>query len=387
MFVRANDRFAFDLLEKTHQDARERNIVVAPLPISLIFAALWDGTLDSQSSNEFRTAFHWERDFGTMAGGKMLLSRFEKPRAYPKPHAPAMKLDPAIEKYLQSGKPEQLWLSAAFLYRGRGALSQDFVEKVTYDFGFPFRAVGESTPQSEVLAKNWDPALPMPKITGSNDFWITSFTHLRTSGAGNTFAGTKGESRDFHLNSGEVIQAAYLKSESSSYPYVHTDKLEAVQLSCWQASILFVHPAPGANVWELEAALVKDPDLVEPQLAHREGDVQMPTIHFSYEGDLRNSLEKMGVKRVFTDSRTLLAMAPSREGGILRGVAQKTEITVDGNGIRADSGTIVHGVYGGVLAVQTPFHMTLDRPFLFVIRDNLTRALLFIGVVMNPTLP
>ena len=52
MFVRANDRFAFDLLEKTHQEARERNIVVAPLPISLIFAALWDGTLDSQSSNE-----------------------------------------------------------------------------------------------------------------------------------------------------------------------------------------------------------------------------------------------------------------------------------------------------------------------------------------------
>jgi len=52
MFVRANDRFAFDLLEKTHQEARERNIVVAPLPISLIFAALWGGTLDSQSSNE-----------------------------------------------------------------------------------------------------------------------------------------------------------------------------------------------------------------------------------------------------------------------------------------------------------------------------------------------
>jgi serine protease inhibitor len=387
MFVRANDRFAFDLLEKTHEETRGRNIVVAPLPVSLIFAALWDGTEDSQSSNEYRTAFHWDRDYGTMAGAKMLLLRFEKPKAYPKPHAPAKKLDPAIEKYLQSGKPEQLWLSAAFLYRGRGSLSQDFMDKVTYDFGFPFRAVDEGAPQSEVLAKNWDPALPMPKITSSNDFWITSFTHLRTSWAGNTFADTKGESRDFHLNSGEVIQAAYLKSESSSYPYVHTDKFEAVQLSCWQASILFVLPAPGANVWELEAALAKDPDLVEPQLARREGDVQMPTFHFSYEGDLRNSLEKMGVKRAFTNPTTFLNMSPGRAGGILLGVAQKTEITVDGNGIRADSGTIVGGVYGGIRAVQAPFHMTLDRPFLFVIRDNLTRALLFIGVVMNPTLP
>ena len=105
---------------------------------------------------------------------------------------------------------------------------------------------------------------------------------------------------------------------------------------------------------------------------HSQGDVQMPTFHFSYDVDLRNSLEKMGVKRVFIDSTTLLAMAPNRSGGILRGVAQKTEITVDGNGIRADSGTIVHGVYGGIGTVQSPFHMILDRPFLFLI--SLTSA-------------
>ena len=193
-------------------------------------------------------------------------------------------------------------------------MSQDIIDRVTYDFGIPSRAVGEGNPQSEVLAKNWDPALPMPKITSSNDFWITSFAHLRTSWAGNTFADTKVESRDFHLNSGEVIQAAYLKSESTSYPYLHTDKLEAVQLSCWQASILFVLPAPGANVWERETALAKDPDLVEPQLARREGDVQMPTFQLSYEGNLRNSLEKMDVKRVFTIPATLLAMAPMLGG-------------------------------------------------------------------------
>jgi serine protease inhibitor len=385
MFLRANDKFAFDLLEKTHEESRERNIVVAPLPVSLIFAALWDGTQDTESSKEFRTAFHWDKDFGTMTGGKMLLSRFEKPTPYPKPHASASKPNSALQRYLQSGKPEELWLSAAFLYRGKGSLSQDFIDRVTHDFGFPVRAVEEHTPQSEVFVKNWDPSLPMPKITGHDDFWITSFTHLRTSWAGNTFADMKGFGHDFRLHSGEVIQAAFLKSEDTSYPYVQTDGFEAVQLSCWQASILFVLPAPDSNVWELEAALIKNPDLVEPLLTMRQGDVQMPTFHFSYEGDLCNSLQKMGVQRVFSDSATLLSMVPSRSGGILRGVAQKTEITVDGNGIRADSGTIVHGVYGGIGTVQSPFHMILDRPFLFLIRDNATRALLFVGVVMNPT--
>jgi serine protease inhibitor len=386
MFLRANDKFALDLLEKTHEETRERNVVVSPLPVSLIFAALWDGTQDTESSKEFGAAFHWDRDFATTTGGKMLLSRFEKPTPYPKPHGPTKNPDSPLLRYLQSGKPEELWLSAAFLYRGEGSLSQHFIDRVTHDFGFPFRAVGERTLQSEILAKNWDPSLPMPKITGHDDFWIISFTHLRTSWAGNTFADMKGDGHDFHLHSGEVVQAEFLKSEAKSYPYVLTDGFEAVQLSCLQASILFVLPAPDSNVWELEAAFNKNPDLVEPLLTWHQGDVQMPTFHFSYEVDLRSSLQKLGVRRIFTDSTTLVSMAPHRSGGILRGVAQKTEITVDGNGIRADSGTIVHGVYGGIGTVQGPFHMILERPFLFFIRDNVTHALLFVGVVMNPTL-
>lgn len=69
----------------------------------------------------------------------------------------------------------------------------------------------------------------------------------------------------------------------------------------------------------------------------------------------------------------------------LQGVAQKVEIIVDENGIHADAGTIIAGVYGGIMAgPPTPFHMRLNRPFLFIVRDNVTDALLFTGVVMNP---
>ena len=74
-------------------------------------------------------------------------------------------------------------------------------------------------------------------------------------------------------------------------------------------------------------------------------------------------------------------------GAVLTGVAQKTEITVDENGIRADAGTIVGGVVGGIMLTKAPFHLRLDRPFLFFIRDRATNALLFEGAVMDPTLP
>lgn len=74
MFLHANDSFALDLLMKTHEDAPDHNIVVAPLPVSLIFAALSDGTQDSVSGAEFRAAFNWYQYFATSVGAKMVLA-------------------------------------------------------------------------------------------------------------------------------------------------------------------------------------------------------------------------------------------------------------------------------------------------------------------------
>jgi serine protease inhibitor len=384
-FLRSNDRFALDLLKTAHQEIPDSNIVVAPLPVSLMFAALWDATPDSESWTELQSVFHWEDRLGTDVAGRMLLNRFEKPKPYPKPHTlPQDNFAKRLLTRLPKGKPEELWLSAAFLYRGKDSLSPDFIDRVKYNYGFTFRDVGEHAPQVGILAKNWDASLPMPDVTGYHDFWITSATHLRTSWAGNTFIGAKREKHDFQLRSGDVVQADFLKSEVEVYAHAHTDEFEAIVLACREASILLVLPTLGRTIEGLEAAFAKNPDMVEPVLARAEGDVQMPPFHFFYKVDLQRSLEKMGVHRIFTDPNTLMLMTPNRAGGLLRGVAQKTEITVDENGIRADSGTIFSGVYGGILAPREPFHMTLSRPFLFLIRDTATSALLFAGVVMNP---
>ncbi|HXN70987.1 MAG TPA: serpin family protein [Candidatus Acidoferrales bacterium] len=388
-FLRANDRFAMSLLKVAHEQSEDRNIVIAPLPVSLTFAAILDGTGDPESVEELRTAFHWDKQIGTDVAGHMLLARFAKPKPYPASHNPPRNPNDPLLRQLRPRKPEELWLSGAFLYRGEGSLSQDFVDRVNYDFGFQFRAVGEHTSQSVILAKNWDPSLPMPTIVGSkpNDFWITTFTHLRTSWAGNTFVYAKREKHDFSVMSGGTVQADFLESEFYIYPYVRTEEFEAIVLSCWKTSILLVLPAANKDVGQLEAALAKDPNIIDAFLVTQPGDVQLPPFHFTYESDLRDSLEKLGVHRIFDNPATLLSMAPKREGGALRGVAQKTEITVDEDGIRADAGTIANGVYGGILGgAKAPFHMVLNRPFIFMIRDNVTNALLFAGAVMNPNL-
>jgi hypothetical protein len=59
-FLQSNDRFAFDLLEVSHVSGKEANVVLAPLPVSLSFAALWSNGSTAQSS-ELMAAFHWEK--------------------------------------------------------------------------------------------------------------------------------------------------------------------------------------------------------------------------------------------------------------------------------------------------------------------------------------
>jgi serpin B len=258
-------------------------------------------------------------------------------------------------------------------------LSQQFVDDVAYEIGLPFRAAVGPVPA------DWDPSIPMPKSLGREDFWITSATHLRTRWAGNTFVKSQRKKREFHLRSRESIQADFLTSELELYPHTRKAEFEAIVLPGSTASILLVMPSADSSIEELETALAAKPDLVEPLLLRESGTVELPPVQFAFEADLRNSLERLGVRRVFHDLESMIPMAP-RMGGMLRRVAQKTEITVDEQGIRADSGTIMGGILGGIMAAQEPFRMVLDRPFLFFVRDNLTKALLFEGVVMNPTL-
>jgi serine protease inhibitor len=389
LFLRANDRFGLKLLDAVHQGTADRNIVISPLPVSLSFAALLQGSDDQMTVEEIHSALTWKSGEALTIAARMLHARFAKPkpvRAVPLP-PPRPGMAPGFLdylKYVSSFKPEELWLSGAILYRGQGSLAQDFIDQVRDNFGFAFQVVGRKTPQSRILDKNWDPDIPMPTVRGHHDVWVTSFTHLRTGWEGNTFVESKAVRHGFTLQSGSVVQADFLKSEMFRYPYVQTEDFEAVRLSCRQASILLIVPAPGKDIRQLETALAKDPEGVEGLLREQMGDVDLPPFHFAYGANLQAAIERMGVHRVFHVSAALLR-AVSGIGAILDGILQRTEIVVDQNGIRADAGTVFAGIYGGVMAPQAPFHTVLNRPFLFLIRDNVTRALLFVGVVMDPT--
>jgi serpin B len=90
------------------------------------------------------------------------------------------------------------------------------------------------------------------------------------------------------------------------------------------------------------------------------------------------------MKHAFDKDANFSAMA--EEPLFISKVEQKSYVDVDEQGTEAAAVTTVT-MMAASLPMRPPdrFEMIVDRPFLFVITDNATDSILFIGIVNDPT--
>ena len=106
--------------------------------------------------------------------------------------------------------------------------------------------------------------------------------------------------------------------------------------------------------------------------------VSLPRFTLSYDVLLNDPLAEMGMAEAFTPNADFSGM--SVEPLCIDFVRQKTFIEVDEAGTRAAAVTAV-GIGPASFSA-----FTVDRPFIFAIRERLSGTLLFLGVVGDPSL-
>jgi len=352
--------------------------VLSPLSLTIVFAALQTHSEGGPESvrKEIAGAFGWGEYPRLSVPVRMLLAAFEKPKQEPSPS----KRKSQTVGFLHY-PPEGAWITNDVLYRGNETLSARFVSDAEKYYGLNFKSTGLQHPSTADLKGAGHSGDLLPKISGKDDILISSGSHLQTAWSGNTFSMSEPREGAFTTASGGLKHVEMLDSELSGYLYAKTETFEAVVLPCNNAYMLAVLPGPGKSVHDLETLLAESPDSVDAALKKQPGVVTMPTFHFQFEADLRPQIEKMGMKRLFEDIGPLVRIKKSH----LTEVLQKTDLQVDRQGIRASAASIVGAVYGGIASAQNAFHLELNRPFVFLIRDRTTNALLFLGVVSDPT--
>ena len=110
--------------------------------------------------------------------------------------------------------------------------------------------------------------------------------------------------------------------------------------------------------------------------------VFVPRFKFRQHCKLRDELAKLGMPTAFRDGEADFSGMTRQAGLHIDNVIHEACIELDEKGTVAAAATAV--VMGKVSAKisHSPFH--LDQPFLFILRDDLTDTILFVGRVADP---
>lgn len=107
--------------------------------------------------------------------------------------------------------------------------------------------------------------------------------------------------------------------------------------------------------------------------------VSLPRFTITSQFGLNDKLARLGMPTAFTEQADLSGM--NGDGGLLiQSAVHKAFVTVNEEGTEAAAAT---GISVGVTSAPPSFRA--DHPFLFLIVDNVTGSLLFVGRVIDPT--
>lgn len=120
---------------------------------------------------------------------------------------------------------------------------------------------------------------------------------------------------------------------------------------------------------------------IRASMADEKVRVSIPKFKMEYKFTANESLKKLGMKDAFSRKADFSGMNGNKELYISK-VVHKAFIKVNEEGTEAAAAT---GVVMSRKSISRVEEFNANRPFIFLIQDNKTGALLFMGKLVNPT--
>ena len=201
------------------------------------------------------------------------------------------------------------------------------------------------------------------------------------------FSPSSTEVRLFHLPGGATVKVPMMTETYKGYGYARGDGYQVIDVpySWGEMSMTILLPDEDTTLGALEdslnSALVAQ---VIDGIATGWVTLTMPLFEFESEFSLDDTLAEMGVPDTFGNKADFSGMTGSRDLWISE-IIHKAFVSVDEKGTEAAAATAVAMVESG--PGKEPIAVTVDRPFIFLIRDTGTGTILFLGRVSNPDPP
>ena len=282
----------------------------------------------------------------------------------------------------------------AVWYQRDFAVDTNFVIKTSEAFGATFEPLDFKNPHSVDVINHWASDQTHGRIDHIADGLDPIYTRLFIANAvyfkgkwSDPFDASETQNHPFHLRGGGEVQVPMMTKEAT-FAHRKGTGYEAVRLPYQDENLGMYVFLPDTYVSPEKLLGVFSGDrwrrVTKPGFKEERGVLLLPKFKFDYTVLLNDPLKKLGMARAFDSERADF-------GGIgkelyISTVLQKAFVEVKEEGTEAAAVTGITAVAASAMPMPPPeeFHMTVDRPFVFLIEDNKTGVILFMGVVYEP---
>jgi serpin B len=367
----ANTGFAFDLLKQVVKEQPDSNIFISPFSVSSALQMVGNG-----AAGETRTEM---QDVLKTTG------------------LPAGSLNEAcrnLNQSLTSLPGVTLNLANGIWYQNGIQLKPAFVAENKNYFLAELGGVDFGNPKSADTINRWAENKTRGKIKDVVQFPFPPLTRVILANAiyfkgkwDCPFDKNATKPHAFYLSSGGEKQVPMMRQQGH-FSYQEDDGFQAVRLpyAGGRLQMYLFLPATNSGPEKLLAGFSGKSwrETFSTQFELREGILMLPKFKLDYNILLNSSLKSLGMKRAF-DFRAADFSAMADESLFVTEAKQKSFVAVDEEGTEAAAVTTVSLANSAVMNPPKRFEMIVDRPFLFVISDEETQSILFMGMVYDPT--
>jgi serpin B len=288
----------------------------------------------------------------------------------------------------------QLEIANAIWYRLGLHVRSDFVRLVRDYFGAPVSGLDFASPRSVQVVNQWaserthgriskvlDSINPLDVMFLANAIYFKGLWTYR-------FEESQTQEDVFHLPGGSTIPCRMMLQTVDDLPYQRRANLAAVDLPYGSGhfSMTILLPEPGIDVDSL-LLQISSPELQSlfSGFEKRKVTIWLPKFRIRYGKELSPELKRLGMQTAFDPDRADFSrLFEDQLQPYISSVLHRSYVQVDEAGTEAAAVTVVivgvTSVGGGENAVL----FRVDRPFIFLIRERDSGALLFAGRITEP---
>ncbi|MBD3370445.1 serpin family protein [Candidatus Fermentibacteria bacterium] len=378
--VDGNTDFALDLFGHLSQEKPNQNIFFSPFSISSALAMTCAGAR-GETESQMADVLHIDLPQSWVHPAFMELNE---------------KLDPEYRASLAEDDAEPLVLEVAnaIWVEASYPLLDGYLSLVHIYYGAEARNVdfGGNPEAQRQLINEWVSEKTRDKITdllpfGSvNDLTrviLTNAIYFKGSWM-DQFEESLTRSRDFTMLDGSVIRVPMMhRTDTFAYQDGYGCRAISLPYSDHMSSMLVL--LPDGKLSEFERSFDRRTlEQVRENLLGTEVRLAMPSFEFTSSFSLGETLVELGMEDAFQEGGADFSGMTGNKELFVSNVIHEAFVKVDETGTEAAAATAV--VMGGPTAAPPPpIELVLDRSFLFVIMDDLSGSVLFMGRLADPS--